>query len=144
MATVVAQKDGGKKRWIALAVVAVIALIGVGITARNAQVTRKSNASLALQLENLHSQILTQDQLLERVQKSRELDNQELTASVGKQLEALRAESAELRKQISNSSGSSLADLDSRLKQTDSRIGKLESESRIAERSSGIIPTACV
>jgi S1-C subfamily serine protease len=61
------------------------------------------------------------------------LDNRELTASVGKQLEALRAESAELRKQISNSSGASLADLDSRLKQTDSRIGKLESESRIAE-----------
>jgi DNA-binding response OmpR family regulator len=126
-------EEGGRKRWIALAVVAVIALIGVGIAARNTQVTRKTNASLALQLEKLHSQILTQDQLLERVQKSRELDSQELTASVGKQLEALRAESAELRKQISNSSGSSLADLDSRLKQTDSRIGKLESESRIAE-----------
>jgi len=134
LATVVAQKEGGKKRWIALAVIAVIALIGVAITARNAQVTRKTNANLAVELEKLHSQILTQDQLLERVQKSRELDHQELTASVGKQLEALRAESAELRKQISNSSGSSLADLDSRLKQTDSRIGKLESESRIAEQ----------
>jgi len=133
LASVVAQKESGKKRWIVLAILAAVVLVGLGVATRNAQVTRKSNASLALQLESLRSQILTQDQLLERVQKSRELDNRELTASVGKQLEALRAESAELRKQISSSSGSSLADLDSRLKQTDSRIGKLESESRIAE-----------
>jgi DNA-binding response OmpR family regulator len=133
LATVVAQKESGNKRWIALAIVIAVVLIGIVFTTRNAQVTRKSNASLALQLERLRSQILTQDQLLERVQKSRELDNQALSASVGKQLEALRAESAELRKQISNSSGPTLADLDSRLKQTYSRIGKLESESRIAE-----------
>ena len=135
LAAIVAQKkESGGRRWIAIAVVVAVALIGVVITARNAQVTRKSNANLALQLDSLRSQILTQDQLLERVQKSRELDNRELTASVGKQLEALRAESAELRKQISTSSGGpSLTDLDSRLKQTYARIGKLESESRIAE-----------
>jgi len=52
---------------------------------------------------------------------------------LSKQLEELRAESADLRKQISTSPGASLADLDSRLKQTDSRIGKLENESRIAQ-----------
>jgi len=133
LAAIVAQKDSGKRRWLALGMVAALILIGVVITVRNAQVTRKSNASLALQLEGLRSQVLTQDQLLERVQKSREADNQQLTASVGKQLEALRAESAELRKQISTSSGPSLSDLDNRLKQTYSRIGKLESESRIAQ-----------
>jgi DNA-binding response OmpR family regulator len=133
LAVIVAQKESGKRRWIVLGVVAVLALIGVGITVRNGQVTRKSNASLALQLEGLRTQVLTQDQLLERVQKSREADSQQLTASVGKQLEALRAESAELRKQISTSSGPSLSDLDTRLKQTYSRIGKLESESRIAQ-----------
>jgi S1-C subfamily serine protease len=86
-----------------------------------------------LQLESLRSHILTEDQLLERVKKDREAQNQELSASVNKQLEELRAESTDLRKQISTSTGTSLADLDSRLKQTDSRIGKLESESRIAQ-----------
>jgi S1-C subfamily serine protease len=114
-------------------VVAALAVIGVGIAIRNAQVSRKSNASLVLQLESLRSQILTQDQLLERAQKSREAQNQELSASVSKQLEELRTESADLRKQISTSTGASVADLDSRLKQTDSRIGKLENESRIAQ-----------
>jgi S1-C subfamily serine protease len=49
-------------------------------------------------------------------------------------LEGLRAESADLRKQISISSGASLADLDGRLKQTDSRIGKLETDARVAQQ----------
>jgi DNA-binding response OmpR family regulator len=133
LAAIITQKETGKKRWIALGVVAALAVIGVGIAVRNAQVSRKSNARLVLQLESLRSQILTQDQLLERAQKSREAQNQELSASVSKQLEELRAESADLRKQISTSSGASVADLDSRLKQTDSRIGKLENESRIAQ-----------
>src|ERR1700719_349556 len=133
LAAIVTQKETGKKRWIVLAVVAALAVIGVGIAVRNAQVSRKSSASLVMQLESLRSQILTQDQLLERAQKSREAQNQELSASVSKQLEELQTESADLRKQISTSPGASLADLDSRLKQTDSRIGKLESESRIAQ-----------
>ncbi|MEJ0037851.1 MAG: trypsin-like peptidase domain-containing protein [Gammaproteobacteria bacterium] len=134
MAALVAQKETGKRRWIALAVLTALVLIGVGLALRNAQVGRKSNASLALQLENLRSEVLTQSQLLERAQKSREAGNQELTASVGKQLEELRAESADLRKRIATSSGVSLSDLDSRLKQTDSRIGKLETESRVAQQ----------
>src|ERR1700756_4803060 len=83
LAAIVAQKETGKKRWIALGVVAALAVIGVGIAVRNAQVSRKSNASLVLQLESLRSQILTQDQLLERAQKSREAQNLELSASVG-------------------------------------------------------------
>jgi DNA-binding response OmpR family regulator/S1-C subfamily serine protease len=133
LAAIVAQKETGNRRWIAVGVICALALIGVGIAVRNAQVSRKSNASLALQVENLRSEIITRDQLLERAQKSREAGNQELTATVSKQLEALRTESADLRKQISTSSGASLSDLDSRLKQTDSRIGKLENESRIAQ-----------
>jgi DNA-binding response OmpR family regulator len=133
LAALVTQKETGNKRWLALGVVAALAVIGVGIAVRNAQVSRKSNANLVLQLESLRSQILTQDQLLERAQKSREAQSQELNASVSKQLEELRAESANLRKQISTSTGASLADLDSHLKQTDSRIGKLENESRIAQ-----------
>jgi len=133
LAAIVAQKESGKRRWIALVVLTALALIGVGVAVRNAQVSRKSNASLALQLANLRSEILTQGQLLERAQKSREAGNQELTASVSKQLEELRTESADLRKQISTSSETSRSDLDNRLKQTDSRIGKLENESRIAQ-----------
>jgi S1-C subfamily serine protease len=133
LAAIVAQKEMGKRRWVALGVVAALAVIGVGIAVRNAQVSRKSSASLVLQLESLRSQILTQDQLVERAQKSREAQNQELSASVSKQLEELRAESADLRKKISTSTGASLADLDSRLKQSASRIGKLENESRIAQ-----------
>jgi DNA-binding response OmpR family regulator len=133
LAAIVAQKETGKRRWTALAVLAALALIGVGVAVRTAQVSRKSNAGLALQLQNIRSEILTQGQLLERAQKSRDAGNQELTASVSKQLEELRTESADLRKQISTSSGASLSDLDSRLKQTDSRIGKLENESRIAQ-----------
>jgi DNA-binding response OmpR family regulator len=133
LAAIVAQKETGKKRWLALALLTALALIAGGIAVRNAQVSRKSNATLALQLEDLRAAILTQGQLLDRAQKSREAGNQELTASVSKRLEELRAESADLRKQIATSSGVSLSDLDSRLKQTDSRIGKLENESRIAQ-----------
>jgi DNA-binding response OmpR family regulator len=134
LAAMVKQEETGKKRWVVLAVVAVLALIGAGIAIQNAQVSHKSNASMAVQLESLRSQLLTQDQLLERAQKSREAQEQELSASVTRQLEELRAESADLRKQISTSTGASVADLDSRLKQTDSRIGKLESESRVAQQ----------
>jgi DNA-binding response OmpR family regulator len=133
LAAIVAQKETGKKRWIALGAIAVLAAIGVGVAVRNAQVSRKSNASLVLQLRDLRTQVLTQGQLLEQAQKSREAHDQQWSESVGKQLEQLRAESGELRKQISTSSGPSLAELDNRLKQTDSRIGKLENESRIAQ-----------
>src|ERR1700756_2650418 len=90
LAAIVEQKGTGKKRWIALGVVSALALIGVGIAVRNAQVSRKSNASLVLQLENLRSEIVTQGQLLERAQKSREAANEALTVSVSKQLEELR------------------------------------------------------
>jgi len=135
LSAIVAENHTGKKRWIALGLVTALAVIGLGIAVRNAQVSGKSNARLVLQLESLRSEILTQGQLLERAQKSREARNQELTVSVSKQLEALRAESADLRIRISTSTGASLTDLDSRLKQTDSRIGKLETESRIAEQT---------
>src|SRR5215831_6858476 len=133
LAAIVEQRETGKRRWIALGVVAALAVIGVGIAVRNTQLSRKSNASLVLQLQSLRSEILTQGQLLERAQKSREAGNQDLNASVSKQLEELRAESADLRNKISSSTGPSLSDLDNRLKQTDSRIGKLENESRIAQ-----------
>src|SRR5580693_7293827 len=133
LAAIVAQKETGKRRWIALGVLTALAVIGVAIAVRNAQVSRKSNARLVLQLESLRSEILTQGQLLERAQKSREAHNEELTVSVSKQLEELRAESTDLRNKISTSAGASLSDLDNRLKQTDSRIGKLENESRIAQ-----------
>jgi DNA-binding response OmpR family regulator len=133
LATIVAQKENAKRRWIVLGLVTALALIGLGLAVRNAQVSNKSNARLTLQLESLRSEILTRGQLLERAQKSREALDQGLAASVSKQLEELRAQSADLRNKISTSSGPSLSDLDSRLKQTDSRIGKLESESRIAQ-----------
>jgi DNA-binding response OmpR family regulator len=96
LAAIVAEKGSGKKRWIVLGVVTVLAAIGVAIVVRNAQLSRKSTATLVLQLGNLRSEILTQDQLLEHAQESRQA-------------------------------------LDSRLKQTDARIGKLENESRVAE-----------
>src|SRR5215467_2654992 len=60
LAAIVEQKETGTKRWIALGVVTALAMVGVGIAVRNAQVSRKSNASLVLQLESLRSQILTQ------------------------------------------------------------------------------------
>ncbi len=126
LAAIVAQKETGKRRWIALGVVTALALISVGVAVRNTQVSRKSNASLALQLQGIRSEILTQEQLLDRAQKSRDAGDQELTASVSKQLQELRTESADLRKQISTSNGGSLTDLDKRLKLTDSRIGILE------------------
>ncbi len=94
LATIVAQKESGKKRWVVLGIVTALAAIGVAIAVRNAQLSRKSTATLVLQLGSLRSEILTQDQLLEHAQKSREA-------------------------------------LD---KQTDARIGKLENESRVAER----------
>lgn len=133
LAAILAQKETGKRRWITLGVLTTLVLIGVGIAVRNAQVSGKSNATLALQLDNLRSEILTQGQLLQRAQRTREAGAEQLSASVSEQLEELRAESADLRKQIATSSGPSLSDLDNRLKQTASRIGKLEHESRIAQ-----------
>jgi DNA-binding response OmpR family regulator len=134
LATIVAQKETGKKRWIVLGVITALAVIGVAIAVRNARISSKSTASLVLQLQSLRSEMLTQGQLLERAQKSREAQNAELTVSFRKQLEELRAESADLRNKISTSTGGSLSDLDNRLKQTDARIGRLESESRVAEK----------
>src|SRR5579862_8553690 len=95
LAAMVMQEETGKKRWVVLGAAVVLALVGAGTAIRNAQVSHKSNASLAIQLQSLRSQILTQDQLLERAQKSREVQDQELSASVTKQLEELRAESAD-------------------------------------------------
>jgi DNA-binding response OmpR family regulator len=134
LAAIVAQKETGKKRWIVLGVVAALALIGVAIAVRNAQMSSKSTARLVLQLQSLRSAMLTQGQLLQRAQTNREVQDEELTVSLRKQLEELRAESADLRNKMSSSTGASLSDLDSRLKQTDARIGKLENESRVAEK----------
>jgi DNA-binding response OmpR family regulator len=94
LATIVAQKETGNKRWMVLGIVTALVLIGVALAVRNAQQSRKSTASLVLQLGSLRSEILTQDQLLEEAQKNREA-------------------------------------LD---RQTDARIGKLENESRVAEK----------
>src|ERR1700751_4829829 len=58
LAEIVTQRETGNRRWIALGVVAALAVIGVSIAVRNAQVSRKSNANLVLQLESLRSQIL--------------------------------------------------------------------------------------
>src|SRR5262252_768259 len=52
LATIVEQKETGKKRWIALGVLTGLAVIGVGIAVRNAQVSRKTNASVVLQLQS--------------------------------------------------------------------------------------------
>jgi DNA-binding response OmpR family regulator len=134
LAAIVTEKESGKKRWWALLAVIVLSVLGAGIALRNAQVSSRSNARLALQVEKLHSEMLSERQLLERVQKTREAGSQELADTVNKQLDALRSDSSDLRSKISGSSGATLADLDSRLKETDSRIGKLESESRIAQQ----------
>jgi S1-C subfamily serine protease len=53
---------------------------------------------------------------------------------VNKQLDELRSESAALKKQLSSQSGPTVAELESRLKDTNNRIGKLETESRIAQQ----------
>ena len=134
LAAIVAQKETGNKRWLALGLVIALAAVGVAIAVRNTQVSKKADASLVLQLEGLRSEILTQDQLLQRAQKSREAHSEQLTASVSQQLAQLRAESADLRDKIASSSGPSIADLDNRLKEANSRIGKLENESRIAQQ----------
>ena len=134
LAAIVTEKESGKKRWWALWALIVLTVLGALIAWRNAQVSNKSNARLALQVEKLHSEVLSERQLLERVQKTRESGNQELTDAVNKQLEALRSDSSDLRNKISSSSGTTLSDLASRLKETDSRIGRLENESRIAQQ----------
>ncbi len=134
LAAIVTQKESGKKRWWALWTVIVLSVIGAAIAFRNTQATNKSNARLALQVEKLHTEILSERQLLERVQKTREAGGQEPSDSVKKQLDELRSDSSDLRSRISASSGTSLSDLDSRLKETNSRIGKLETESRVAQQ----------
>lgn len=134
LAAIVSQKESGKKWWWVLGIVIVLSVVGVGIAVRNAQVSSKSNARLALQVEKLHSEILNERQLLERVQKTREAGGPELSDPAKKQLDELRSNSSDLKSQISASSGTTLSDLDSRLKETNSRIGKLESESRIAQQ----------
>ena len=42
LATIVAQKDSGRRRWIVLGLVTAVALIGLGIAVRNAQLSSKS------------------------------------------------------------------------------------------------------
>jgi len=79
-------------------------------------------------------QVISESQLLERAQKSRELLGQQETDSVNKQIAQLRTDSTDLRTRMASSTGATLSDLDTRLKETTSRIGKLESESRIAQQ----------
>jgi len=134
LAAIVTEKESGKKRWWALSALLVLSVLGAIIALRNAAVSSKSNARLALQVEKLHSEVLSERQLLERVQKTRDAGSQELTDTVNKQLDALRSNSSDLRNKMSSSSGATLADLDSRLKETDSRIGRLENESRVAQQ----------
>ena len=134
LGAIVTETKRGKKRWWALWAVIVLSIAGAGIALRNAQVSSKSNAKLALQVEKLHSEMLSERQLLESVQKTREAAGQELTDAVKKQLDQLRSDSSDLRSRISSSSGPTLTDLDNRLKDTNSRIGKLENESRIAQQ----------
>src|SRR6266404_912040 len=135
LATVVGQNQTGKRRWMGLWLVIAVVAIAVVIVVSNSQVTRKSNAKLALQLEKLHSDVITENRLLERAQKSRELLAKQETDSVSKQIEQMRSDSTDLRTRMASSSGWTLTDLDKRLKETDLRIGKLESESRIAQQN---------
>ena len=134
LAAMVTQNQSGKKRWIALWIMIAAAILGIGIALRSSQVSNKSNARLALQVEKLRSEVITEGQLLERAQKSREVLGKDLTEKVNQQLIALRSDSTDLRSRIATSSGATLADLDTRLRETDSRIGKLEGESRIAQQ----------
>lgn len=134
LAAIVSEKQSGKKRWVALWLVIALALVGVGVSIRSTQATNKTNARLALQMEKLHSEVISEGQLLERAQKNRELLGKQESASVNKQLEQLRSDSSDLRTRMAASSGTTLSDLDARLKETDSRIGKLENESRIAQQ----------
>jgi DNA-binding response OmpR family regulator len=134
LTAIVKEKEGGRKKWLALWAIVLLGVVVAGIAIRGSKVTNRSNAKLALQVEKLHSEVLTERQLLERAQKSREVLNQELAGSVSKQIEELRADSADLRKRISTSSGATLSEFDNRLKETDSRIGKLEFESRISQQ----------
>src|SRR5437879_618588 len=94
LAAIVTRKESGKQRWLSLWLVIALSVVGGGIAVRNAQVSSKSNTRLALQVEKLHSEIVTERQLLERAQKSREVLSQEETVSVKKQLDALRSDSA--------------------------------------------------
>src|SRR5882724_425164 len=43
LATIVAQKENGKRRWMLLGLVSALALIGLGLAVRNAQVSSKSS-----------------------------------------------------------------------------------------------------
>ena len=134
LAAIVSEKQSGNKRWMALWVVIALAIVGVVIALRSTQVSNKTNARLALQLERLHSDVISEGQILERAQKSRETLGKQETASVNKQLEQLRSDSTDLRTKMASSSGATLSDLDTRLKETTTRIGKLENESRIAQQ----------
>src|SRR6266446_187498 len=79
LAAIVTQKESGKKRWLALWLVIALSVVGAIIAIRNAQVSNKSNAKLALQIEKLHSEVVTERQLLERAQKTREVLDKEQT-----------------------------------------------------------------
>jgi len=70
LAAIVTEKESGKKRWWALWALIVLTVLGALIAWRNAQVSNKSNARLALKVEKLHSEVLSERQLLERVQKN--------------------------------------------------------------------------
>lgn len=127
LAALASEKGSGRNLWIALALAAATAVIVISVAIRSAQVSNRSNAKLSMQVESLRSGLLTQGQILEQAQKSREALNQQIAGSVNHQLEELKTQSADLGNRISTSSGASLADLDNRLKETDSRIEKLES-----------------
>jgi DNA-binding response OmpR family regulator len=132
LSAVVGERKVGRKRWLGLLLLAILAALGALLAYRNARQNIHQNAQLTLELNKLNSEVLSQRDLLQRAQKAREA----AMASAGStnlEVERLRGESNALRERISASSGPTASKLQTQLRDTTARLGRLENETSAAE-----------
>jgi DNA-binding response OmpR family regulator len=133
LSAVVGERQVDKKRWFVLLGLVVLATLAAFLAYRNARQNIRQNARLAVEVKALNSEVLSQRELLQRAQKAREAAI-ESAGSMNLEIERLRGESNALRDRISSSSGPTVTDLQSQLRDTSARLGRLESETSAAER----------
>ncbi len=124
---------GSRRTWLLpfLLAVAATAVIATVLTVVSSQKSRKDTLQLKAEVARLNRGILQQSELLQRAGQSRDLQNQQAQAALR---DSLQAQYQDLQKKLSTADPGSTDALRTQLKETQSRLAQLESESKVAEK----------
>jgi S1-C subfamily serine protease len=133
LSAVVTERKGGKKWWLALLALVLLATAAAFLAFRSSRQNVRQDARLALQVKALNSEVISQRQLIQRAQQARAATMAE-AGSTNLEIERLRGESNSLRERISSGSGPTVSELQTQLQETTARLSRLESDTGAAER----------